>query len=323
MKKEVLLKAIGLYQSGLSFKEISEQLKVSTGSLCRHFKKHGVTVRNNGGKYPVDVDAAQKLYDEGLSLREVARRLGYKSENTIGNAFRAHSIPIRSKAGVGDTLNHNFFAVIDAEEKAYFAGLLLADGNITLREHSQPAVRIELQKQDKYILDAFKTALETSNNVTPSRECYRIAVHSLQLVNDLAKLGVVPNKTGRKHFLVDVISTAFQRDFVRGFFDGNGWITCTKCGKYHRYSIGFADCYDCLYELRDFLCDTLNVFPVKIVERAGACMIIFNAKKDIASLLHFMYDNASICLRRKFIKAVDCIGNAERGLAHLLVEHRD
>lgn len=323
MKEEILLKAIALYQDGLSFRAISKQLNVSTGSLCNHFKKHCVAVRNEGGKYPVDVAAAQKLYDEGLSLKEVARRLGYSSENTIGNVFRAHAIPIRSKAGVGDTVNHNFFSVIDTEEKAYFAGLLLADGNVTVRENSQPAIRIELQKQDKYILDTLKTVLETSNNVTASRECYRIAVHSVQLACDLAKLGVIPNKTGRKHFYINIIPTAFQRDFVRGFFDGNGWITYAKCGKYHRYNIGFADCYECLSELLSFLCDTLNVFPVKITERTGVCMIIFGAKKDVVNLIHFLYDGANVYLHRKYVKAVGCIGNAERSQARPLVEHRD
>lgn len=49
-------------------------------------------------------------------------------------------------------LNENYFDKIDIEEKAYFLGLLYADGYIfTLR--SNKYVRLQLQKIDKHILE--------------------------------------------------------------------------------------------------------------------------------------------------------------------------
>ena len=318
MTDTLFWRAVSLYQSGLCFREISERLNVSATTLCTNFKKQGISTRSNGGKYPIDVDLAQKLYEDGHSLREVARRCGCTSENTIGNLFRKQGIPVRTKAGVGDTVNHYYFSIINTEEKAYFAGLLLADGNITIRKHSQPAVRIELQKQDRYILERFKNCIETSNNVTACRECYRIAIHSNKIVGDLERLGIIPNKTGRKHFLIDEIPLEFQRDFVRGFFDGNGWITNAWSGKYQSYRVGFSDGKDCLSELLDFLCDKLNVFRVKIVEHSGTSMIVFGSVHDVCNLLHFMYDDSRIYLNRKYLKVVDCIGNAERDCSTVL-----
>ena len=308
MDRDILDRAISLYQAGKSFKSISNEIGLNVGTLFREFKREGVPTRTHGGKNPINIALASELYESGLSLQEVANRLGYSSENAIAAIFRKNNIPIRTKAGVPDTVNHAFFSKIDTEEKAYFVGLILADGNITPRGKSQPAIRLELQKQDKHVLESFKNCIQTSNHITSSRNCYRIAVHSTQIASDLAKYGIVPRKTGNKQFMISDIPEMFQRDFIRGFFDGNGWITYSK----RIWTIGFADGELFLTELRDYFCSRLNVYKVAVIEHGGCFMISFSSQQDTRNILHFMYDNATLYLNRKYQKMIDCIGNTER-----------
>ena len=55
-------------------------------------------------------------------------------------------------------INEDYFDVIDSEDKAYFLGLLFADG-CNIRCGGKHIVRIRLQEKDKYILDRFKVIM--------------------------------------------------------------------------------------------------------------------------------------------------------------------
>ena len=55
----------------------------------------------------------------------------------------------------------NYFEKIDSKDKAYFLGLLMADGN-----KYKNTVRIELQEKDKSILELFKKYIEYEGNLT-------------------------------------------------------------------------------------------------------------------------------------------------------------
>ena len=50
----------------------------------------------------------------------------------------------------------DFFENIDSEEKAYFLGFLMADGNVYVRKQSQPCIRLEISVKDLEILERFK-----------------------------------------------------------------------------------------------------------------------------------------------------------------------
>lgn len=90
-----------------------------------------------------------------------------------------YGIQRRGTAGFKEPFKENFFENIDSEEKAYFLGFLMADGNVYVRKQSQPCIRLEISVKDLEILERFKMAIESKNSICfDKRNCCSLKVHS-------------------------------------------------------------------------------------------------------------------------------------------------
>jgi hypothetical protein len=128
------------------------------------------------------------------------------------------------------TLNENYFESVDNETKAYWLGFIYADGFITKRKpgHGQNVLGITLAEKDH--VERFCESIGTNKPVKTYKKIrgyseesveHKIALISNKLVSDIEKLGVVENKT----FLLESIPKIpeeYVRDFIRGYFDGDG-----------------------------------------------------------------------------------------------------
>lgn len=264
-------------------------------------------------------EKAINLYKSGLSLKNVAERLGYKSSNSIKNILIKHGIERRSTAGYKEPFNEDFFEIIDTERKAYWLGFFMADGNVAERKNSQPVIRIELQKKDRYILEELEKDFGVSNKIKNSRSCYSLRVHSRKMFHDLNKYGIIPNKT--KHETMDNIfnlSEDMIRHFIRGFFDGDGWITNTTSHgkrKGSRKCIGFVSNRRMLEQLQIYLNKKIGTRINKIQDREGCSMLLYSSKRDIEAIKNFIYLNATIYLKRKFEKCYEIYVNTETAIS--------
>ena len=123
-----------------------------------------------------------ELYNQGLSLQKVANFVGYKSANSVKNILIKYGIQTRGTAGFKEPFKENFFENIDSEEKAYFLGFLMADGNVYVRKQSQPCIRLEISVKDLEILERFKMAIESKNSICfDKRNCCSLKVHSCKI----------------------------------------------------------------------------------------------------------------------------------------------
>lgn len=255
-----------------------------------------------------------ETYLSGKSLQETAILHGFKSLNSARNVLLKHKISIRSTAGLGDyTLRHDYFDEITTEAQAYFIGFILADGSISIRKNSQPCIRVEICRKDIKLLEKLKDEWKTANNVTLStKDCCRIAVHSTNMVKSLSIFSIFPNKTLQKFFPIKAIPQELHNHFIRGFFDGNGWLTITSShGRPNkRIALGFADGTEFLRGLKTYLEEILGLSIVSIThENETAPFITYSSKQQVITLLKFLYKDASIFLERKKQKA-DLILNA-------------
>lgn len=131
------------------------------------------------------------------------------------------------------TLNENYFESIDCEDKAYWLGFIYADGFITKRKpgYGQHILGVTLAEKDH--LEKFANSIgtdkpvktyEKKNGFGKNDGCYlehKLALVSNKLVSDIEKLGVVENKTFKLSKIPN-IPTEYIRDFIRGYFDGDG-----------------------------------------------------------------------------------------------------
>lgn len=163
-----------------------------------------------------------------MSLKQISDIYNV-APNTIKKILLKNNIKLRSRAGnKGMFLKNDYFSNIDTEFKAYFIGLLLADGNVILRNSGQPCIRVTLEKTDKYILEKFKKEINSSNIISLNRiNESTFSIHSKEMFDDLSKYSIFPNKTNKKYF-TNNIPNEYMNHFLRGFFDGNGCISINK-----------------------------------------------------------------------------------------------
>lgn len=131
--------------------------------------------------------------------------------------------------------NENYFEIINNSEKAYWLGFIWADGYITKTK----SFGIELSIKDKNHLEKLQKDLE-SNTIIKEREkesfgkknrsCI-LEYRNQKMVTDLLKIGMIQNKT--YNLPIPKISEDYYKDFIRGFFDGDGTYVLNKdnCNK--------------------------------------------------------------------------------------------
>lgn len=213
-------------------------------------------------------------------------------------------------------INHDFFTNIKTEAQAYLLGFYVADGNVN---EKRKTFRICISEKDKEIINAFKM------NISPdSREYYyksytitgrngktyvgnpKIAydVNSSKLVKSLVDLGYGYNKT-YEHLHLPKLKDSLMIHFIRGYFDGDGWVTTwvdKEVGKKqrNRCNVGMCNKYDdMLIEIQNFF-DKYDIkFKLHYLKRDDMYRIVIQSKEQLKTLFNLLYNNSTLFLSRK------------------------
>lgn len=175
-----------------------------------------------------------------MSLSQVEKEFNL-SHPTISKVLK--NVPKYPRAKVNNPeLKEHFFECIDNEEKAYFLGLLIADGNVFKDDTGrQASISITLNLQDEYMLLKFKEILAANTNVGhDGRGCGQIAIRSNIMANDLKKYGIVPRKSLLTY--LPNIDDKYMNHLVRGILDGDGSIRAQQTKKNNRFAHYIAFC---------------------------------------------------------------------------------
>lgn len=128
------------------------------------------------------------------------------------------------------TFDKKFFKKWSAD-MSYILGFMYADGNMVLSKRGTHFVAI--YTNDYSLLLEMRGKMRSdhkiSTTVSPTGNCYRIQIGSIELFDDLSKLGLVINKASRMN--LPNVPDKYLGDFVRGYFDGDG---CVWTGIAHK-----------------------------------------------------------------------------------------
>lgn len=201
-------------------------------------------------------------------------------------------------------LDESYFEKIDTEGKAYFLGLIIADGNVFEFESStrQKMTSISLDDGDSYMLEKFREEVKATRKVSSDgRGCSQIMIPSSKLANDLSKYGVVP----RKSFItyLPIVDDSFMPHLIRGILDGDGNITAhmIPSNKY-LHSMSFCGTHRLMSELSDYLTEKAgltfkpNVYDYKNRQLSE---ISIRSIENMEKLGNYLYKNSTIYLKRK------------------------
>lgn len=233
-------------------------------------------------------------------------------DGTIIYYLKKYNIPIRSRSESCKitkakiySVNENYFETIDNERKAYWLGFLMADG--TMREHKVGCLQLsfELCEDDKYIIELFNNDINSTYKVTinssknSSKNRARLVITNYNFCKHLIKHGIVPNKTGKEK-IPETIPNKYIKDFIRGFFDGDGCIMFNNInrarGKFHIVSCS----YKILYDISQII--PVN-FSNKSLHLKSKTTHIYELETsnlvNLAKIYDYLYYDNCLCLKRK------------------------
>lgn len=130
-------------------------------------------------------------------------------------------------------VDSDYFANIDMARKAYWLGFIMADGSIYHSKDNKVQFEIKLQETDKEIIYDFaedigfpKDSVKIGTAKRKETTCHfvSIRVYDNDFCKNLEKHGIVDRKSG-KEVIPNTVPTEFKKDFVRGFWDGDGSVS--------------------------------------------------------------------------------------------------
>lgn len=243
---------------------------------------------------------------EGYSLTLIRQKYHCRIE-AIKAVLAKYNVKIKKQGQSKNRLvNENFFEAIDSEEKAYFLGLIFTDGSITNDNKRSPMFRLQLKISDVEILEKLRQCLNIHSQLIydkrAGKECVTLCLRNKKIANDLAKYGIVQNKTYiTKH--LPKIPEIYEKDFLRGLLDGDGSIYQETTSK--KYRIDFCSYHQSICEEFRNLCNKYikNINKNTIANYGTAYHIRFNIQEDVKQLATALYKDSNYYLARKYALA--------------------
>ncbi len=249
-----------------------------------------------------DIDCSNICNDYLLGLSYVLLSKKYNICTwSIRNVLKKNNIKSRIRK---HNCNEDYFEKIDTNEKAYWLGLLFADGYVRKRKQSNGKhkqggiVGISLKNGDEYLLEKLIIDLESTYKLTKQIKneflSYKLEVNSSKMADDLINLGCVPNKSLK--LLPPILTDKFICHFIRGYFDGDGSI-----GRYDgRLKFTLLGTNDLLtWILNYFKSKGMKTDP-KISKKKNIYSIQVNSISDIELIRNILYTSSNdYYLKRK------------------------
>jgi hypothetical protein len=236
-------------------------------------------------------------YLKGESAKEIALDFEY-SKYVIYRLLRNKNIVRRNRVDCHKKyeIDDHYFTIIDSEDKAYFLGLMFADG---YNNEIKGEAKITLQTGDTEILNIFREKLKTDKPLRLDRKYHKLALENKQISKDLAKHGCVQAKTFKLKF--PKLRENLVRHFIRGYFDGDGCITIMN-KKYPQISI--VGTKDFLVTLQNILIKELGLFKTKLSTRHpernhNIRTLFYGSYGNCLPIYYYFYDKSTIFLSRK------------------------
>lgn len=211
-------------------------------------------------------------------------------------------------------LRENYFEQIDSEDKAYFLGFIIGDGNVFTgycNNGYSAMVSITVDESDIRILEQFKEQTKVSTAIAKDgRGARQAVIRSNKMAEDLAKYGVVPRKTF-KTYLPTNIPKNFMKDLIRGICDSDGSVGAqplkTNPNKFNHW-ISFCGTRKLMEDISEYCYKTLNLSKKsKVYEYKDKSLseTKFKNIEDMYKVGMWMYDNSHFYLERKKNKFIE------------------
>lgn len=204
-------------------------------------------------------------------------------------------------------LNDDYFKDIDSAEKAYWLGFISADGTINNYRSGQYGFKITLKKADDDFLRKFLEAINAAFDISYKSvklnekiyETCEVSFRSKKFVTNLLQY-ITYNKTLELH--IPNIQSEYIRHYIRGFIDGDGCFYINHKNEKKKCFEMIAYNQSILEEIQNEF-SKYNIMSTIYTKKNGNKKIGVYSNQSLINLHHYLYDDASIFMQRKYEKS--------------------
>lgn len=248
---------------------------------------------------------------ENLSknIPELSKECGV-SERAYSRILKENGINSRLKRRYSIE-NEDYFDTIDTNDKAYFLGLIYADGFVG--EHDNFVISLKYLEDNNNVLYKLKEEIGFSGELRERRvvSSYNnnkidhsliLGISNKKIVSDLKKHGVLVRKSYKSTMLPN-IEDKFLGSFIRGFFDGDGSI-CSYYDNYdkrHRWNFSILADELFLNDIQDCFNRLLGIKKVKLKKTSSSEVLDLSHRgvENIIKIREFLYENSTTYIKYK------------------------
>ena len=196
------------------------------------------------------------------------------------------------------SFDYEYFHEINCEQKAYWLGFFYADGYIT----KQGGFGCGISLKDKGHLEKFLKSIKVSSfdclKKVEKSNSYRFQIFNKNFHDDLVKIGFTTEKSYDQSDLVfKNVPNQFKKDFLRGLWDGDGYISVSGEGKNLTGIVSNNQIL--LQSIVEYINSIFGKDFTKIINTDGYPRIkIYTAKAYI--FCTYLYKNSNVYLERKY-----------------------
>lgn len=250
-----------------------------------------------------------KEYVENKKSLHYCSKLVHSNSDTVKKFLIENGVKVRNRSEALKNakqkerkypVNDEYFSQPNAD-MSYLIGFIAADGNVSKKYHNLTItlseVDIDFLKQVKQKLGGREVTIYHNKN---GFSFCTWSCASRQIREDLAKYNIIPDKTFSFVFPKE-LPREYWRDFIRGYFDGDGSIYEDVNGL--RFSIGSAG-KDVLEKINQYFFETCGTSLQKIHENKKQSIeytLCYRTQGAINIFNHIYYENC-FCLPRKYNK---------------------
>lgn len=309
---------IRLYQEGFGSDTIAPKFGIHPNTVLKILKRNGIDRRPLSAFIQEDIEKMRLMYADNKSLETIGKEFGI-THGGVRQIFIKNDIERRNADDCHRKydIREDFFDHIDTEEKAYFLGFLYADGCNQMNH--MWSIALDLQELDKEILYKFSSliykdpiiAKEQVKIIDRTKEgkgtFSKLCINSKHICLTLNDFGLSPKKSLTLKY-PEKLSENLHKHFIRGYFDGDGSLS--------NESSKVSDCG--LLSTKEF-CNSIKeiVAPNNISSsfhhmtiyknsndeekrNTNVYRLAFSGNRNIEKFLHWIYDDATIYLDRKY-----------------------
>lgn len=248
-----------------------------------------------------DVERMFSMYERGKTQKAIAEAFE-TTQDRVSQLFKRFGFKCSSTNSryYNNGLDKAYFDRIDSFDKAYFLGLIVSSGYVKGGDYG--IVSLSLDSHEQYVLELLRTSIGSDNQIvdrmTRNRSVSTFTVRSMELVKSLRRYGFDVDNGERDCF--PILSNDMMPHFIRGIFDGSGWISTVN------HEIGFCGKRNVIDGLRQFLVEKLMVSQNSVSEDRGMFRVAWGKDDDFARICAYIYENKENCyFIQKYCRFID------------------